>query len=182
MTDLPPRFVPGSTGLSTLRENQIKGLLYELIVHQRLAGAGYAVTNLNIDVLMNFPIADLVASNDRHRLLVQVRGGALDSNSFRIDDAEVKRLHGLARAIGHCGIYAFVFYEVGINFRTTREILRGQSGRCEYLDCENPYLVGEELAERLDELVAPERAHQPPSLCRHEHRWPSPWEVRPPSM
>jgi hypothetical protein len=85
---------PGSTGLPILSENRINGLVYEAVVHWRLAGAGYHVTNLNIHIMDNFPIVDLVVHNRNHRLLVQVRGAAAESGSFRIKRREIERFEG----------------------------------------------------------------------------------------
>lgn len=152
MTNLPPRFVPGSSGLPILRENQINGLVRETEVHWRLAGAGYDVTNLNVDVMNNFPIADLIAHNGKHRLLIQVRGTVTDSGSFRILTTEVERFDRLANALSHHGVYAFVFSQGGMAFRTTATTLRKAASEA-YLELD-PFLFGAKLAHRIDQMLS----------------------------
>jgi hypothetical protein len=150
MVDSLPRLVPGSTGLPILSENRINGLVHEAVVHWRLADAGYDVTNLNADVMDNFPIADLIAHNRNHRLLVQVRGAIAESGSFRTKKAEIERLDRLARTLNHHGVYAFVFGQVGVEFRTTTMMLK-QSGSKDELGAD-AFLLGPELAISLDQM------------------------------
>jgi len=152
MTNSSSRFVPGSSGLPILRENQINGLVHEAAVHRRLVGAGYNVTNLNVDVMKNFPIADLVAYNGKHRLLIQVRGAVADCGRFRTPTTEVERLDRLANSLSHHGIYAFVFGQVGMEFRTTTMMLR-QADSDEPLEFD-PSLFSAKLAGRLDQMLS----------------------------
>jgi hypothetical protein len=149
--DSLPRLAPGSTGLPILSENRINGLVHEAVVHWRLADAGYHVTNLNVDVMDNFPIADLVAHNQNHRLIVQVRGATGESGSFRTKKTEIERLDRLARTLNHHGVYAFVFGQVGVEFRTTTMMLK-QSGSKDELGSDS-FLLGAELAISLDQMI-----------------------------
>ena len=151
VVDPLPGITPGSSGLPLLSENRISGLTYEGLVHRRLAGAGYHVSNLNIDVMDNFPIADLVAHNRNNRLLVQVRGAAAESGGFRTSNAEVERLDRLARTLDHHGVYAFVFGPAGVEFRTTAVMLK-QSDPKDELGAD-AFLMGAELAISLDQMI-----------------------------
>lgn len=151
MADSLPRVVPGSTGLSILPENQISGRVHEALVHQRLAGAGYHVTNLNADVMDKFPIVDLVAHNQSHKLLVQVRGSTAESGGFRPKKAEIERLDRLAIALHHHAVYAFVFGPGRVEFRITTTMLK-QSGSKDELGAD-ALLLGAELAISLDQMI-----------------------------
>jgi hypothetical protein len=151
LVDSLPRMTPGSTGLPVLSENRISGLVYEGLVHRRLAGAGYDVSNLNVDVMDNFPIVDLVAHNRNNRLLVQVRGAIADSGSFRTNKAEIERVDRLARTLNHHGVYAFVFGPAGVEFRTTTMMLK-QSASKDELGAD-AFLLGAELAISLDQMI-----------------------------
>lgn len=151
MTNLPPRFVPGSSGLPILRENQINGLVHEAQVHWRLASAGYDVTNLNLDVMNNFPIADLVAHNGKHRLLIQVRGAVADSGSFRIPTAEIERFDRLTNTLSHHGVYAFVFGQGGMEFTTATMLMETASEAHPEFD---PFLFGAKLALRIEQMLS----------------------------
>jgi hypothetical protein len=150
MSDLPPRFVPGSTGLPILSENRINGVVNETAVCWRLQGAGYNVANLNIYVMDNFPIADLVANNGKHRLLIQVRSAVADSAEFRLPAVEVERFEKLAFILDHRPVYAFVFGELMMHFCLTGEVV----GDVDLPPEINPYLCEAELALWLDQMLS----------------------------
>jgi hypothetical protein len=98
----------------------------------------------------NFPIADLVANNGKHRLLIQVRSAVADSAEFRLPAVEVERFEKLAFILDHRPVYAFVFGELMMHFCLTGEVV----GDVDLPPEINPYLCEAELALWLDQMLS----------------------------
>ena len=98
----------------------------------------------------NFPIADLVANNGKHRLLIQVRSAVADAAEFRLPTAEVKRFEKLAFILDHRPVYGFVFGELMMHFCLAGEVVGPADQPSEI----NPYLCEAELALRLDQMLS----------------------------